>query len=87
MNTIFDHAATLADLADLWGDDFASQDDCLAYLEGDEQVALADVVRLARLRGDATLLAATLPQIQGEDLHRQLTFTPCLVAGRALATA
>lgn len=45
-------------------------------------MALSDIVRLAKLRGDDKLKAAALAPIEDPNFRRQLSFTPCLEAGR-----
>lgn len=79
--------ATLDELAAIWGDDYADKAEYLAELiDGDQQTALADIVHLAKLRSDQDLLTATLARIESPDLRLQLSFTPCLEAGRRLGT-
>ena len=87
IETIFDHGATMAELDALFGKgDFDSQAEYMEFREEDQQSALAHIVWLARLRGDEALRRATLKRVADPVLRRDLSLTPCLEAGRRLAT-
>lgn len=85
METIFDHGATMKELDALHGPgDFDSSEEYFEFLEDDQQAALADVVWLARMRGDMTLLQQTLKRIEDPEFRRDLSLIPCLDAGHRL---
>lgn len=85
IETIFDHGATMQELAGIWGDDYADEAEYLReFVDGDQQGAWSDIVRLAKLRGDDKLFTETLARIESPGLRRQLAFIPCLEAGRRL---
>lgn len=86
METIFDHGATLAELAAIWGEDFADQAEYLEFLEGDQQAEWIDIGRLAKVRQDKTLLNEALKRIESPGRRRDLMFTPCVEAGHRLAS-
>jgi hypothetical protein len=85
METIFDHGATIEDLDLLWEGDFSSKTEYMEFLEEDQQAALSDIVRLAKVRGDDKLKVSALARIENPDFRRQLAITHCLEAGHRLA--
>lgn len=88
METIFDHAITDEEFAILVADDdiASTREEYIEFVDGDAQMAAIDIFFLLQLRGDEAGARRIIGTIPDEGLRKTFQTTPCLIAGRRLAS-